>query len=143
MLHRPLFPPRLLLLAAALLLSLDACQTVPASGTIPTTLQTFDALYSSAVSADDLVIKTATVALASGFISPAQAKKILAVTDQVKGVLDAANTAAQVGNSGLATGNLAAAMGPIALLSACLTVKPLTIASFSTCTVKLAPPVQS
>jgi hypothetical protein len=140
--------PRLamfLLIPLALLisLSLEGCQTTAAGSTPATALQTFDALYASAVSADDLVIRTATTALASGLISASQAKQILATTDSVKAALDLANTAAQAGNTGTATGNLAAALGPIAILSACLTTKPLTVATFGACAVKLVPAVAS
>lgn len=134
-LPRALLP--LLVLSSSLWV--EGCQTAAPGAAPASTLQTFETLYSSAVSADDLVIKTATTAFAAGLINTAQAKKVLMVTDQVKAALDAANTAAQVGNSGLATGNLAAAMGPIALLSACLTVKPLTVASFDTCSATLKP----
>lgn len=128
----------------ASLLLLEGCQTTAASGSTPATaLQTFDALYQSAVSADDLVIRTATTALASGLISPIQAKKILSITDSVKAALDTANAAAQLGNTGTATGSLAAALGPIAILSSCLTVKPLTVATFDTCAAKLVPAVST
>lgn len=100
-------------------------------------------LYANAVSADDLVIRTSTAALASGLISASQAATILKITDSVKAALDVANAAAQAGSTGTATGNLAAALGPIAILSACLTVKPLTAATFATCAIKLTPAVTS
>lgn len=120
---------------------LAGCPTASAPGQPPpTALQTFDALYANAVTADDLVVKTATTALASGFINAAQAKRVLAVTDSVKSALDAAQAAAQLGNAAVANGNLAQALGPIAILSACLTVKPLTTASFDSCTQRLTPP---
>lgn len=139
--------PRLLLPLLAVLttsLALEACQTTPATPGGTTTLQTFDALYASAVSADDLVVRTATQALASALITSTQAKRILAITDSVKAALDAANAAAQIGNLGIANGNLAQAMGPIVILSACLTIKPLTVSTFDACAAKLAPPaVQS
>ncbi len=129
-------------------LGLEGCQTATslgtASGTAPATaLQTFDALYANAVSADDLVIRTANTALINGFINGTQAAKILAVTDSVKSALDAANAAAQIGNAGLATGALASALGPIGILSACLATSPLTVAGFDACAAKLAPVVQS
>jgi hypothetical protein len=136
--------PLLLLLPSLLLL--NACQGTPAApGSTPTTsLQTFDALYASAVSADDLVVRAASVALATAAITSAQAHRILAITDAVKTALDAANAAAQLGNLGVANGNLAQAMGPIVILSACLTTKPLTVQTFNNCAAKLAPPtVQS
>jgi len=128
------------------LLALSACQTTTpttAAGTTPSALQTFDALYANAVSADDLAIKAATVALQSGFINATQASMILGITDSVKAALDTANAAAQSGDIGTASGNLAAALGPIAILSACLTTKPLTVQTFAACSVKLTPVVQS
>lgn len=148
--HR-LLPLLALSLSVFLLLSLNACTTVPAAGGVTPTpastataaLQTFDAIYASAVSADDLVIKTASSALAAGLINVTQAKKILLIADTVKASLDAANAAAQLGNPALATGNLATALGPIAILSACLTTKPLTISSFDACAAKLTPAVST
>lgn len=137
---RPLL--RLLPLLAVLSLSLlcNACQTPATSGTAPpTALQTFDALYANAVSADDLVIQATTVALKSGLINATQAKRVLATTDSVKAALDAANAAAQLGNTALSSSNLASALGPVAVLSACLTAKPLTPATFDACTAKLSP----
>ena len=130
----------LLLPLLVAVLALSACQTVPPGTAPPTALQTFDAMYTNAVTADDLVITTANAAFQSGFINAAQAKQVLAVTDSVKVGLDTAYAAAQVGNPGTANGNLAAALGPIAILSACLTTKPLTPATFSACTAKLLPP---
>jgi hypothetical protein len=144
----PRLPKFLLLTLAsgALLLSLEGCPatTPTTAGTPPATaLQTFDAIYASAVSADDLVVKAASAALQSGLISTTQAKKVLAITDSVKTALDAANAAAQLGNTALATGNLASALGPIAILSACLTTKPLTVSTFDACAAKLTPAVQT
>jgi hypothetical protein len=146
-----MFRPRCsmsLLLTASLVLTaslaFEGCQTTTTPGaTPPTALQTFDGLYANAVAADDLVIRTATTALAGGLISANQAQQIMDVTDSVKTALDLANTAAQAGSTGVATGNLASALGPIAILSACLTTKPLTVATFSACAVKLTPAVQS
>lgn len=135
-------PLRLLPVLAILSLSLlgSGCQTQGSSGTVPpTALQTFDQLYANAVSAEGLVVKTATTTLQAGLISAAQAKQVLQVTDSVKAALDAAYTAAHVGNTAIANGNLAAALGPVAILSACLTIQPLTPATFNTCTAKLAP----
>lgn len=140
--------PHLLLLPLAFLclLSLEGCPaTNPTTSGAPppTALQTFQSIYTSAVTADDLVVKAGSAALQSGLISLAQAKKILTITDQVKAALDAANVAANLGNTALATGNLATALGPIAILSACLTTRPLTFATFDACTAKLTPPVQT
>lgn len=129
------FPFLLVLLSACVL---TACQT--ASAPAPTALQTFDALYQGAVTAADLVNTTSTSALTSGLITPAQAKKILAYTDAVKIALDAANAAAQGGDTGGAAGALAAAMRPIIVLSACLTQKPLTIVTFDKCALPLSQP---
>lgn len=145
--HLPLslsLPRRLPFLIALSLLALlglgflEGCQT-PGGAAPPTALQTFDALYANAVTADDLVIQAGTAALASGLISPQQAAQVLKVSDSVKTALDAAYAAAQLGNQALATGNLAQALGPVAILSACLTAKPLTVASFAACTQKLTP----
>lgn len=131
----------LLLLLPLALLSLEGCPTAGAPGAPPaTSLQTFTTLYANAVSADDLVVKAGTIALQNGLINPAQARKVLSVTDAVKAALDAANGAAQLGNLGTANGDLAAALGPIAILSACLTVKPLTPATFDSCTAQLTLP---
>jgi hypothetical protein len=141
-----LLPILVLALLGAATLSVSGCQVPPATpGTpAPTALQTFDALYANAVTAEDLVIKTTTSTLQSGLISSAQAKKVMSITDSIKMTLDVAYGAAQTGNTGVATGNLAQALGPLAVLSACLTTKPLTIQTFDACTVKLTPPaVQS
>lgn len=131
-------------LLVLLVLLCEGCATTAPPGTAPpTALQTFDALYANAVSADDLVLKAGTTALQSGLINAGQAAKILSITDSVKAALDAANAAAQLGNAAIANGSLASALGPIAILSACLTIKPLTIASFDSCTAKLVPAVTS
>jgi hypothetical protein len=142
-LQRLLRVPLLLLLPLLLLpaaLSVSGCTTTSGT-TTATALQTFDALYSNAVTADDLVVKSATTALQTGLITAAQAQKVLNITDSVKAALDAANAAAQLGNTALASGNLASALGPIGILSSCLTIKPLTAATFDTCTTKLTSPV--
>lgn len=136
----------LLVLLLAPLFSGCASTATSTSGSSATSsaLQTFDSLYSSAVTAETLAIQAATTALNAKLISPAQATQVLNVTDAIKAVLDAANAAAQVGNSGLASANLAQALGSIGLVSSCLTAKPLTVASFAACTIKLtAPAVQS
>jgi hypothetical protein len=138
---------RLLLSSTVLALALlcEGCPTASSPGTAPpTALQTFDTLYANAVTADDVIIKTGTVALETGLINATQAKKVLAITDAVKTALDAAHGAAQLGNLGLANSNLAQALGPIATLSACLTMKPLTPSTFDSCVVRLTvPAVQS
>ena len=86
----------LLLPLLALGLLCESCATTATPGAAaPTALQTFDALYSNAVAATDLVNVTATSALQSGLITAAQAQKVLSTTDSVKAALDAANAAAQ------------------------------------------------
>jgi hypothetical protein len=140
------FPCLLLLTSVFLsLLGLESCATNPTApgATPPTALQTFEGIYASAVTADDLVIKAATTALQANLINTMQARKVLMITDSVRAALDAANGAAQLGNTALATGNLANALGPIAILSACLTTKPLTISTFDACTAKLTPAVRT
>jgi hypothetical protein len=131
------------LLLLAILLS-SGCATSPAStasGTgTSTALQTFDTLYSDAESAVTVAVTTATTALQSGLINQVQATQVLKVTDAIQAVLTAANAAAQVGNSGTANANLAQAVAQIAILSSCLTAKPLTVATFASCTAKLAAP---
>ncbi len=130
----------LLLLAVTVLIFLQGCQTTAPGQAPPTALQTFDALYTNAVTADDLVVKTATTALQSGLINAVQARKVQGVTNAVKIALDSAYAAAQVGNMSTASGNLGNALGPITILSACLMSKPLTVATFDACTAKLTPP---
>lgn len=140
--RHPFLAVPLPLLALALSLAIlgsNGCQTT-ATGTAPTALQTFEGLYSSAVSADTLVLTATDTALKAGAINAAQAKKIEAVADSIKAVLDAANGAAQLGNTATANANLASALGSIAIASACLTQKPLTPTTFATCTAKLNPP---
>lgn len=134
----------LVLLLAPLFSGCAATATTGTASATSSTLQTFDTLYSSAVAAETIAIQTATTALNAKLISPAQATQILSVTDAVKAVLDAANAAAQVGNSGLASANLGQALGSIAIVSSCLTAKPLTVVTFAACTAKLTlPAVQS
>jgi hypothetical protein len=124
-------------------LGFNGCAT-PAGGTPPTALQTFETLYTSAVTADTLVLTTTDSALKSGLINAAQAKKVEGVADSIKAVLDAANAAAQLGNTATANANLASALGGITIASACLTAKPLTPTTFASCIAKLTPPtVQS
>lgn len=138
----PLLGLFLVLLLLILCLGLFGCATTSPSSTTTapsSALKTFDTLYQDAVSADDVAITAATTALNAGLISGAQATKILAVTDSVKAALDLANTLAQSGNTAAANSNLAASVGAIAILSSCLTAKPLTAASFAACAVKLLP----
>lgn len=145
--RRPKKPPylavQLALVLSALLGVMLGCSgcttTTPTAGT-PAALQTFNGLYASAVQSDALVLIAADTALKSGAINAAQAKAIEKVADQVKLVLDAANSAAQLGNSSTATSNLGAAVSAIAQASSCLTLKPLTPTTFATCIVKLTPP---
>lgn len=133
----------LALLVVLLCLGLFACATTATSpsSTPATALSTFNTLYQDAVSADDIVITTATTALTGGLINATQAAKILAVTDSVKAALDLANSLAQAGNQSAANANLAGSVAAIAVLSSCLTAKPLTVATFDACAVKLLPVV--
>lgn len=133
-----------MVLASIVLLFSGCALFKPAAGATsapPTALQTFDNLYSGALIAETLAVQSATTAVQAKLISAAQGQAVLNVTDSIKAVLDAANSAAQIGNSAAATANLAQAVGSIAIVSACLTAKPLTVATFATCTAKLAPPV--
>lgn len=126
----------------SLALLCEGCQTPTTPGTpAPTALQTFDALYANAVTAEDLVLKATHTALQAAAISKEQGKRVLAVVDSVKAALDAANAAAQLGNTAASSSSLASALGPIAILSACLTAKPLTPSTFDACVAKLQPAV--
>jgi hypothetical protein len=129
---------KLILLSVIFSLAGFACQGT--GGTKATALQTFDAVYSDAVQAETLIIQETTTAVNDKAISPASATKVLAVTDSIKAVLDAANTAAQAGNSGLAAANVSQATAAIAVVSICLTTKPLTVQGFATCTQTLTAP---
>jgi hypothetical protein len=130
----------LLILSAAILGALSGCQSTPTTGTPPTALQTFEGLYTGAVTADTLVLTATDTALKAGAINAAQARKVEGVADSIKIVLDAANSAAQLGNTATANANLASALGSVAVISACLTAKPLTPTTFAACTAKLSPP---
>ena len=138
-------PPRLLLIALSLaILGFSGCQSTPTTGSPPTALQTFQTMYASAVTADTLVLTATDTALKAGAINAAQAQKVESIADSIKAVLDAANAAAQLGNTATANANLASALGGVAVVSACLTAKPLTPTTFATCTAKLsAPQVQT
>lgn len=135
----PLFRPLLLLLLALGLgcsvVALTGCQTT-ATGTTsaPTSLQTFDQVYSTSVQALTLILKETSVALSAGGITAAQAKTIVGYTDAIKTVLDAALAAENAANSSLATADVAQATAQIAAIGICLTQKPLTAATFATCT---------
>lgn len=127
----------------SLALLCEGCPLTPATpGTpAPTALQTFESLYANAVSAADIVLKVAHTSVQSGLITKPQAKRVLTVVDSVKAALDAANAAAQLGDTATSSGSLASALGPIAILSACLTAKPLTPSTFDSCVAKLQPAV--
>lgn len=143
-LHPMLILLLLLILSAAILGGLSGCQSAPPTAntsTPPTALQSFEAMYTSAVTADTLVLTATDTALKAGAINAAQAKKIEGVADSIKIVLDAANSAAQLGNTATANANLANALGSVAVVSACLTAKPLTPTTFAACTAKLSPPL--
>lgn len=144
---RLLTPPLLLpvVLGLSVLLGfLSGCKTSTGSTTPPTALQTFASLYADAVTADTLAVSSTTTALQAGLISAPQAQAVLNATDAIKAVLDAANVAAQAGNAATANANLGQAMASVAVLSACLTAKPLTVTTFATCIQRLTvPAVQS
>lgn len=133
--------PLALALCLALTAGLLSSCTAP-GGTTPTasTPQTFQQLYSTAVTADDLIVQAGTAALQAGAITAAQAKLVLSATDSIKAVLDAAYALSQAGNTSGASTNLASALGTIAILSTCLTQKPLTAATYATCTAHLTIP---
>lgn len=130
----------LLLTLSAAILGFSGCQSTQTTGTAPTALQSFQSLYSGAVTADTLVLTATDTALKAGAISAAQAKQVEGVADSIKAVLDAANAAAQLGNTATANANLASALSSVAVVSACLTAKPLTPTTFAACTAKLTPP---
>lgn len=136
-------PLLLALLALVVVLTLGvlaSCSSTPTTGTSSSGLQTFDLVYSSAVQTETLILNETNTALTAKAISPAQAQKVLSVTDSIKTLLDASNAAAQAGNSGLATADVSQATAAIAVISICLTQKPLTPATFTTCTATLSPP---
>lgn len=125
-----------LLIALLALLGFSGCATTPASGsnTAPTSLQTFDTVYSTSLQALTLILNETNIALTDKAITASQAQTIVGYTDSIKTVLDAASTAESAANTSLATANVAQATAQIASISICLTQKPLTAASFSTCT---------
>lgn len=132
-----LLPALLVLVCAS---SLTACQT-PAGGTAPTALQTFDAIYTGALQGETLALQATTAALTSKLITAPQAQKVEAALDATKAILDAAHGAALAGSTGVATANLSQAVGSIALVSACLTAKPLTPTTFDACLSKMTFPM--
>jgi hypothetical protein len=115
---------RLKLLLPLLLLS---------SGCATTSLQTFDNIYTAALTTDDLVVQAATTALNAGLISSAQAVSIQKITTDASNLLMAANTAFTAGNSVAANQDVTAATATLVAMSLCLTAKPLTVAIFATC----------
>lgn len=130
----------LCLFVAAAVPLLSSCGLTPTTGPSSSTPQTFQQLYATAVTADDVIVQAATAALTSGAITAAQAKIALSATDSIKAVLDAAYALSQAGNVSGATTNLASAVGTIAVLSTCFTQKPLTAASYAACTANLSIP---
>lgn len=109
----------LLLLCA---LTLCACATTSAT-------QTFDQSVQIAASVNDAVIITANQLLSAGNITSAQAKKVLAITDNVNALLTAANTAWTAGSAALANSDLATASTAATQTQSCLTAP----STLSTC----------
>lgn len=130
------------LLLLPLLLALSACPLNPTTPDTPSTgLQTFDQYYAAGVQADDLAVVTTTNVLKSGLITSAQAQKVQDITVKAKSVLDAAQAAYTAGNSIAANANLAQATTTLVGLSLCLTIKPLTVATFDSCIQPILTPV--
>jgi hypothetical protein len=120
---------RLKLLLPLLLLS-SGCALL---GCATTSLQTFDKIYTAALTTDDLVVQAATAALNAGLISSAQAVSIQKITTDASNLLMAANTAFTAGNSVAANQDVTAATATLVAMSLCLTAKPLTVATFAAC----------
>lgn len=123
---------RLPLILSILLLS--ACAST-------SSLQTFTDVYNAAVAADDVAVVTATNALQAGLISSAQAASVQKILTDAMGLLTAANAAFTAGDQLTANKNVAAASATLVALSLCLTQKPLTIATFSSCAATIPAPV--
>jgi len=122
--------PRLL----PLILLLCSCASTSA-------LQTFNDVYSAAVTADDLAVQAATTALTSGLITSAQAQAVQNITKTAMNLLTAAQTAFTAGDQATANKNVSAASATLVALSLCLTQKPLTTATFATCAAHVPAPV--
>jgi hypothetical protein len=147
--HRPtrthrLPSPLLAMLLLPLLLPLAGCPLPAPNGSTtssqPTALETFQTMYGNAVKAVDTVNITGDSLYKQGLITKAQGQTILSITEKTKSVLDASYAAAQLGNTAVASGDLAQAMGSVVILSTCLTQQPLTPATFDKCTSTLTAP---
>jgi hypothetical protein len=114
------------MILSALLALTAGCATTSAP-------QTFQQIYTAAVAGDDLIVQSATVALNDKLITAAQAKTILTVTDDIKTALDAAEAAYNVSNTAGANALIGKAVAAIAILSTCVTERPLTPATFDSC----------
>jgi hypothetical protein len=101
-----------------------------------TTNNTFNQSVQIAASVNDAVIVTANQLLTSGTITSTQAKKVLAITDNVNALLTAANTAYTAGNAALANSDLSIAQTSATQAQSCLNTT-------STLTACLAPIVGS
>lgn len=119
-------------LLGSLLALLTACAT-------QSPLQTFTQVYNAAITADDFAVTAATAALNAGLISSAQATLIQKITVDAMTLLNTANLAFLAGDSLDANKNVAAATGTLVALSLCLTQKPLTVATFSSCANSIPP----
>jgi hypothetical protein len=97
--------------------------------------QTFDQSVQVAASVNDAVIVTANSLLTAGTITSTQAKKVLAITDNVNALLTAANTAYTAGNTALANSNLATANTAATQTQTCLS----TPSTLNTCLSGVAP----
>ena len=86
-----------------------------------TTAQPFNQSVQIAASVNDAVIVTANSLLTSGTITSAQAKKVLAITDNVNALLSAANAAYVAGSTAVANSDLAVAQTSATQTQTCLT----------------------
>jgi hypothetical protein len=98
------------------LLALCACTTT----TTASVNQSFNQSVQIAASVNDAVIVTANTLLTSATITSAQAKKVLAITDNVNALLTAANAAWTAGNTALANSDLSIANTSAAATQTCL-----------------------
>ena len=121
---------RLLVFSALACMALSACKTT--TGTT-SAMQTFTDVYNAALTADDLAVQGGTAALNAGLITSAQAQNVQNITIKAKALLDAAQVAFNAGNAVAANQNVTAATITLVALTLCLTQKPLTVATFTTC----------
>jgi hypothetical protein len=105
---------------------LSSCATTTAP-------QTFNDVYTAALTADDVVVTATTAALEAGYITSAQAAHVQLLTMDAKSLLSAAQVAYAAGNQLAANQDVAAASATLIAMSLCLTQKPLTVATFTAC----------